>query len=125
MSNDLLYKDEVYAIVGAAMNVHNELGCGFIEPLYQQALEIEFQELGIPYEREKSLPVYYKGIKLNKTFRPDFICFDKIIVELKAVSVLAPEHVAQVLNYLKASDYTLAPLFNFGQTSLYHRRFIR
>ena len=125
MGNDLLYKDEVFAIVGAAMNVHNELGCGFIEPVYQQALEIEFQDLGIPYEREKSLPVYYKGIKLDKNFRPDFICFDKIIVELKAVSFLESEHEAQVLNYLKVSNFRLALLFNFAKSSLFYRRFIR
>ncbi len=122
MNNQLLYKDETYKIVGAAIEVHKELGCGFTEPVYQDALEYEFQLRGIPYEREKVLKVNYKDIVLPKEFRADFVCYDKIIVELKAVSEILDEHYAQVYNYLKTSGYQLGLLLNFGNMSLECKR---
>ena len=121
---DLIYPEEVYKIVGAAMQVHRELGCGFLEPVYQEALEILLKKEGMPYEREKRLPIYFMGELLNKEYFADFVCFSKIIVELKAVSQLTPVHEAQVLNYLKASGCKLGLLLNFGQASLVHRRIV-
>ena len=121
---DLIYPEEAYRIVGVAMQVHRELGCGFLEPVYQEALEILLKKEGIPYEREKRLPIYFMGTLLNKEYFADFVCFGKIIVELKAVSQLAPVHEAQVLNYLKASGCKLGLLLNFGQASLVHRRIV-
>jgi GxxExxY protein len=119
-----LYQDETYRIIGAAMETHKVLGCGFLEPVYQEALEKEFVLQSIPFDREAVLPIYYKGQLLQKTYIADFICFDKIIVELKSLSVLSGEHYAQVLNYLKASNYKLGLLINFGKKSLEHKRII-
>jgi GxxExxY protein len=119
---DLLFKDECYRIVGACMEVHRTLGCGFLEPIYQEALAMEFQLKGIPYEREKELGVSYKGMTLVKKYVVDFLCYDNIIVELKAVSQLNREHMAQILNYLKASKLKLGLLINFGTTSLHYER---
>ena len=107
-------KEESYAIVGAAMHVYNTLGAGFLEAVYQEALEIELQKRGIPYEREKELTVTYEGIALKQTYRADFVCYGQIIVELKAVNNLDNAHRAQVFNYLKATDLKLGVLFNFG-----------
>ena len=122
---ELIYKDEVYRIIGAAMNVHRELGCGFFEAVYQEALEIEFQMQQIPYQREEKLEIYYKEQLLKKYYEADFICFNKIIVELKALSALAPEHEAQLLNYLKATDMKIGLLINFGETSLRYKRMVK
>lgn len=121
---DLIYPEEAYRIVGVAMQVHRELGCGFLEPVYQEALEILLKKEGIPYEREKRLPIYFMGELLRKEYFADFVCFGKIIVELKAVSQLTPVYEAQVLNYLKASGCKLGLLLNFGQASLVHRRIV-
>jgi GxxExxY protein len=121
---DLLYKDEVYAIIGAAMNVHNELGCGFLEAVYQEALEKEFSYQNIPYKREAPLKIFYRGKPLNKQYTADFICYDKIILELKAASSLLPEHQSQILNYLAASQLKLGILINFGQPKLECKRII-
>ena len=115
---------ETYAIIGAAMTVHRELGCGFLEAVYQEALEREFQHLNIPYEREVKLPVYYRGVKLKSYYQADFICFDTIIVELKALQRLTGIEESQVLNYLKASNLHRALLLNFGITSLQHKRMV-
>lgn len=104
------------------MAVHNELGCGFTEPIYQEAFEQELKSRGIPYEREKTFKVFYKGIELSKSFRVDFVCYDKIIVELKAVSNFTSEHEAQVYNYLKASSMRLGILLNFGLPELVQER---
>ena len=104
------------------MEVHNILGCGFTEPVYQEALEKEFLLRGLPFERERTFYIDYKGASLSKDFRVDFVCFDKIIVELKAVTYFTDEHFAQVYNYLKASGMQLGLLINFGQTSLVHER---
>ena len=107
------------------MSVHNELGCGFLEAIYQEALEMEFQLQGIPYEREKELEVRYKGNVIGKKYKADFICYNKIIVELKAVDKILPEFKAQTLNYMKMSNSKLGILANFGQTSLEIQRLVR
>ena len=121
---DLLFKDECYNIVGACMEVHRTLGCGFLEPVYQEALSFEFQRQGIPYEREKEYEINYKGLVLSKTYKVDFLCYGNIIVELKALGQLSKEHMAQVLNYLKASHLKLGLLVNFGTTSLNYERIV-
>lgn len=105
-------------IINACMEVHNELGNGFLEPVYQEALEEEFKLQKIPYEREKLLPIVYKGKRLKKEYYADFLCFNEIIVELKSVSILSKPHKAQVLNYLNAADKEIGLLVNFGSTSL-------
>ena len=110
----IVYKDESYKIIGAAFKVYNTLGPGFLEAVYQEALEIEFQRQGIPYEREKELKISYDGIELKQTYKSDFVCFGKIIVELKAVSSLDEVHRSQVYNYLHATNYKLGLLLNFG-----------
>ena len=125
MEQQYIYKEECYKIIGAAMEVHNVLGCGFKEAVYQEALAKELSLCDIPFEREVTLPVYYKGELLHTDYRPDFVCFDKIIVELKAVEYLADEHYSQVLSYLRASGMQLGILINFGEVSLNCKRIIR
>lgn len=112
----IFYKEESYKIIGAAMKVYNNLGSGFLEAVYQEALEKELNRLGIPFEREKEVSVYYDGVKLQQIFRADFICCDDIILELKAVSNLTDSHRAQVYNYLKATKMKLGILINFGNS---------
>lgn len=114
----LLYKNESFKIIGAALEVHKTLGCGFIEVVYQEALAEEFKKRNIPYEREKELTINYKGKTLSKTFRADFICYDTIILELKAVSDFIDDHYAQLYSYLKASNLSLGILINFGKANL-------
>jgi GxxExxY protein len=121
---ELLKKNEVYEIIGAAMEVHRLLGCGFLEAVYQEALELEFQARNIPYEREKTLQISYKGKKLKKEYVADFVCFDSVIVELKALSALNNDHLAQVINYLKATEIEIGLLINFGTASLEHKRLV-
>ena len=111
-------EEKTAKIINACIEVHKELGNGFLEPIYQEALEHEFQNQEIPYEREKLLPIKYKGRVLSKQYYADFVCYDDIIVELKAVSKLAATHKAQVINYLKAADKVIGLLFNFGEFSL-------
>ena len=121
----IVYKEEAYKIVGAAFKVYNGLGHGFLEAVYQEALEIEFQRQGIPYEREKELKISYSGIDLKQTYKADFVCYGKIIVELKAVSALDNVHRSQVYNYLHATGYKLGLLINFGNSDeLEHERII-
>ena len=120
---ELIYSEETYRLIGLAMQVHRELGCGFFEPVYQEAFEILLMKNGVPYEREKQLPIYFMGERLKKEYYADFVCYGKIIVEFKAVSELTAVHDAQVMNYLKATRFKLGLLFNFGQNSLVHRRF--
>lgn len=115
---ELIYKDECFDITGAVMDVHNNLGTGFLEEVYQEALEIEFKKRGIPYEREKVLHIFYKGIELKKFYKADFVCYDKIIVELKSVKEVLPEHRAQVINYLKATGLKLGLIYNFKELSI-------
>ena len=119
---DLLYRMEVHEIIGAAMSVHRELGCGFTEKVYQDALEIEFKNNNIPFVREPELFVTYKGEKLESVFKPDFVCFNCIIVELKAVKELEDIHRSQAINYAKVSQSPLALLINFGELSLRFER---
>jgi GxxExxY protein len=114
--------EETYAIIGAAMEVHKVLGHGFLEVIYQEALHIELIERGIPTQRECSLSVSYKGRLLGCGFRVDFICFNGILVELKATSALSGHEEAQIINYLKASGSEKALMLNFGAPSLQYRR---
>ena len=112
----IVYKEESYKIVGAAFKVYNGLGPGFLKAVYQEALEIELQKQGIPFEREKELKIQYDGVELKQTYKADFVCFGKIIVELKAVSSLEDAHRSQVYNYLRATGYKLGLLLNFGSS---------
>lgn len=109
----IYYKEESYNVVGAAMHVYNVLGTGFLEAVYQEALAVELTKRGIPFEREKELTVTYEGVTLQQTYRADFVCYGKMILELKAVSNLEDIHRAQVHNYLKATGYKLGLLMNF------------
>ena len=111
---DLIYKDEVYAIMGGCFAVYRDKGCGFLEPVYQECLEIEFDFLGLPAVPQPSVALSYRGRSLKHKYTPDFICFGKIVLEIKAVSALASEHEAQVLNYLNATGFKLGLLVNFG-----------
>jgi GxxExxY protein len=113
-----------YAIIGAAMEVHRELGCGFLEPVYQEALAVEFGLRQIPYQREVELPVFYKGSRLNTHYRADFLCYGSVVVELKALAKLSGTEEAQMLNYLKATGYEVGLLLNFGTASLEHPRYV-
>jgi len=110
----VLFPDEYYAIQGAIFDVYKEMGCGFLEAVYQECLEKEFCKRTIPFQPQVELQLNYKGEKLNQTYKPDFICYEKIIVEIKAVKELASEHKAQLLNYLKATGLELGLLVNFG-----------
>lgn len=123
-NNDFPLKEECYNIVGACMEVANESGCGFFESVYQEALSFELSDKGIPYEKEKVLDVYYKDRLLSKKYIADFVCFDQIILELKATENLHQEHTAQVLNYLKATgkklDYwSILEIQNFNIDELF------
>ena len=110
----LLYEEESYRIRGAIFEVYKEMGCGFLEPVYQECLELELTMRGIPFSAQRELQLQYKSEVLNQKYKPDFICFDKIIVEVKAVREIAPDHRAQVFNYLKATGLRLGMLVNFG-----------
>src|SRR5437762_6912894 len=111
---EIIYKSESYAIVGACFEVYNEKGCGFLEAVYQECLGIEFQDQQIPAVGRPSLTLSYRGRTLTQIYQADYVCFGKIIVELKAVSALVDEHRAQLLNYLHATDFELGLLVNFG-----------
>jgi len=110
----LLFEDETYAIRGAIFEVYREMGCGFLEAVYQECLEKELKNKGIPFVAQPELKLNYKGEPLLQTYKPDFICYDQIILEIKSVKEIAPEHKAQVLNYLKATGLRLGLLVNFG-----------
>lgn len=114
MSEDLIYRDECYKIIGSCFELYNDKGCGFLEPVYQECLEIELAFQGIPFEAQRELQLTYRGRQLKQVYKPDFICYGKIIIEIKAVSTLIDEHRAQVLNYLHATGFELGILVNFG-----------
>lgn len=114
MTDDLLFRDECYLIQGAVFEVCREMGCGFLEAVYQECLEKELQQKEIPFVAQQELALYYKGGILKQTYKPDLICYDKIVVELKAVRELSGEHRSQVLNYLKSTGMRLGLLVNFG-----------
>ena len=110
----LKYEEESYRIRGAVFDVYREMGCGFLEAVYQECLERELRTAQIPFVAQKQLELRYKGELLKQNYKPDLICFDQIIVELKAVKALTGEHRAQVHNYLRATGYSLGFLINFG-----------
>jgi GxxExxY protein len=118
----LYFRDECYKIIGACMKVHRELGNGFLEAVYHEALAIEFDKRDIPYESEKVFNIIYSGVELKSTYVADFVCYDKIVLEIKALSALSNVHVSQVLNYLKASGMQIGLLVNFGEASLKYQR---
>lgn len=120
----LIYKDEVFRIVGAAMEVHKNLGCGFLEAVYQEALEYEFQVQNIPFTAQPSMRIQYKGKILEKYYVADFIVYEQIVLELKAIEALESLHTSQILNYLKATNLKLGLLVNFGCKSLEWKRII-
>ncbi len=122
--NELIFKEEVYKIIGAAMEVHNELKNGFLEAVYQEALSKEFTLKEIPHQKECLINIYYKGVKLDKYYQADFICYNEIVIELKALNDLTSEHESQLINYLKATNKKLGILINFGKSSLQYKRII-
>jgi GxxExxY protein len=113
-----------YAVIGAAMEVHRQLGCGFLEAVYQEALSIELGARNIPFLREVRLPVHYKGSLLKSSYCADIICFDSLVVELKALARMSGTEEAQLINYLKATHHKVGLLINFGSKSLEHRRLV-
>ena len=123
-NNKILYKEESFAIVGACMKVHRSLGAGFLEAVYEEALEREFINQKIAFKRQVKLDLYYESQKLKKQYRADFICHDKIIVEIKAVSQIPVAFYAQLQNYLKCTNMELGILINFGTSSLTYKRII-
>ena len=121
---DILYKQESYLIIGACMEVHKKLGSGFLESVYSEALETEFKVAGIPYEKEKKLPVYYAEKVMSKYFRADYVCYNSIIIELKATKFLIDTDRQQTLNNVKATHFKLGLLINFGSPSLTYKRIV-
>ncbi len=120
----IIYKEESYQIIGKCMEVHNNLGAGFLEIVYKDALEYEFRKAGIAYEREKQYVVNYKEIILPHKFYADFVVDDKIILEVKALSLISDEFIAQAINYLKVSSNQLALIVNFGELKLNYKRIV-
>lgn len=122
--DEFIYKDETYSIIGACMEVHNEMGRGFAEILYKGALEIEFRKQGIPFDREVPFHATYKGVQISHDYFVDFLVYEKIILEIKSVKELVNEHTAQVLNYLKLSGCQIGLLVNFNSSKLEYKRLI-
>ena len=121
---DIIFKEESYKIIGVCMEVHNHLGIGFKEIIYKDALEIEFKNHNIPFEREKQFKIEYKGITLPKRYPADFIVYDKIILEVKATYFIIDNFVAQTINYLKAAGLQLGIIANFGEKSFVYKRIV-
>lgn len=111
---ELIFKNETFEIRGAVFEVYKEMGCGFLEAVYQECMEKEFRNRNIPFRAQQELGLTYKGELLEQTYKPDFICYEKIIVELKAAKEIVPEYEAQIFNYLKATGLKLGLLVNFG-----------
>ncbi len=124
MDEKIIFKEESYKIIGICMNIHSTLGNGFLEAVYCEVLEKEFIKNNIPYQREVKLDLFFNGEKLDKKYKADFICFDNIILEIKAVSFIHENFTKQILNYLKATDKKLGLLINFGEKSLKYKRII-
>lgn len=124
MDEKIIFKEESYEIIGICMNIHSTLGNGFLEAVYCEVLEKEFIKNNIPYKREVKLDLFFNGEKLDKKYKADFICFDNIILEIKAVSFIHENFTKQTLNYLKATDKKLGLLINFGEKSLKYKRII-
>ena len=124
LMKDIIYKEESFKIIGICMEVHNNLGAGFLEIVYKDALEYEFRKANISYEREKKYEVNYKGTILPHTFYADFVVMDKIILEAKAVQTITDEFMAQAINYLKVSDNRLALIVNFGELKMNCKRIV-
>ena len=123
---EVVFPEESFNIIGACFEVYNEMGCGFLEPVYQECLKCELSSRGIPFRPQVRLELRYKGHVLKQKYVPDFVCFDKIVLELKAVAELAPVHQAQVHNYLKATGQKLGLLVNFGHyPKLQYQRIVR
>lgn len=120
----MIYQQESYNIIGAAIEVHKKLGCGFLEGVYGDALAIEFSLRNIPFEREKRLRIRYKEQFIEHCYIADFVCYDNVIVELKALSSIDNNHYAQVINYLKATGYHLGLLINFGEAIIKTKRIV-
>ena len=124
MDEKIIFKEESYKIIGICMNIHSTLGNGLLEAVYSEVLEKEFIKNNIPYKREVKLDLFFNGEKLDKKYKADFICFDNIILEIKAVSFIHENFTKQTLNYLKATDKKLGLLINFGEKSLKYKRII-
>jgi GxxExxY protein len=123
---ELILKEEAYAIIGACFEVYNDKGCGFLEAVYQECLEIELELRGIPFRPQAELQLSYKGRILRHHYYPDFLCYEQVVVEIKAVSELADDHRAQVHNYLKATGFRLGLFVNFGHKGkLEYERIVR
>jgi len=120
----LLYGDLTFQIIGACIEVHNNLGCGFLEPVYQESLAIEMCSRKIPFDKEKIVEIHYKDTLLRKKYIADFVCYGNILLELKALSKITSDHEAQLLNYLKATGFEVGLLFNFGASKLEYKRMI-
>ncbi|HET8810411.1 MAG TPA: GxxExxY protein [Flavobacteriaceae bacterium] len=121
---EILYKNESYKIIGACMKVHRTLGAGFLEAIYEEALEKEFKKQNIPFQRQVKLDVFYESEKLNKFYKADFICFNEIIIEIKSVQMLPAIFYSQLKNYLSATKKELGLLVNFGELSLNYKRIL-
>ena len=121
---EIIYKEKSYKIIGACFEVHKQLGPGFLESVYSEALAHEFQKIDIPYEKEKKLDIYYGDQLMKKYFKADFICYNKIILELKATDMLIKAHVQQITNNVKATNFQLGLLINFGSSSLTYKRIV-
>lgn len=122
--NEILYREESYKIIGCCLEVHNELGPGFLEVVYKDALEIEFQLNKIPYSKEKLFEVIYKGQPTNRKYNADFVIYDKIILEVKAYKRLSDDNLLQTLDYLKVTKLRLGILANFGECSFISKRVV-
>ncbi|HCY41003.1 MAG TPA: GxxExxY protein [Prolixibacteraceae bacterium] len=121
---DILFKDESYAIIGACIKVHTELGAGFLEAVYQESLEREFLKRNIPFQRQPKLSLYFDGEKLKKYYIADFLCYGSIVIEIKATSFISEMNIKQLQNSLKASKHRLGILINLGTSSLTSKRIL-